>query len=51
MEKQIDTLALVTDTFPAHWRHADDDTECDRPEVCHRMTYVRGGRPNFGEPQ
>ena len=48
MEKQIETLALDTTTFPAHWRHMDDDTDCDTPEVCARTTYVRGGRPDFG---
>lgn len=41
-------MDLDTSTLPAHWLHMDDDTICDRPEVCTRDTYVRGGRPNFG---
>ena len=48
MDKQMETLKPVTDMFPAHWRHLDDDTICDTPEVCTRTTYVRGGRPDFG---
>ena len=42
------TMDVDTSIFPAHWRHMDDDTTCDRPQVCGRDTYVRGGRPNFG---
>lgn len=41
-------MDVDTTQFPAHWLHMDDDTECDRHEVCHRDTYVRGGRHDFG---
>jgi hypothetical protein len=46
----METVMLDLDTtqFVAHWRHMDDETVCDRPEVCGRDTYVRGGRPDFG---
>lgn len=30
------------------WVHVDDDTLCEHHEVCTRLTYVRGGRPDFG---
>jgi hypothetical protein len=49
MDKQMETLNLNTTTFPAHWLHMDDDTLCPNPEVCARTTYVRGGRPEFGQ--
>jgi hypothetical protein len=43
-------IPLPTDDslFPVRWLHMDDDTECDRHQVCTRPTYVRGGRANFG---
>jgi hypothetical protein len=46
----METVMLDLDTtqFVAHWRHMDDESVCDRPEVCGRDTYVRGGRPDFG---
>jgi hypothetical protein len=40
-------MDLDTSIFPARWLHMDDDTDCDRHQVCHRDTYVRGGRPDF----
>ena len=46
MEKQIETLKVVTSTFPAYWRHMDDDSRCTSPEQCSRMgrdSYLRGG--------
>lgn len=38
-------MELDTSILPAHWRHMDDDSLCERHEVCPRDTYVRGGRP------
>jgi len=49
MSTTVETLAVDTSIFPVVWRHLDDDTACEHPEVCRRDTYVRGGRPNFGE--
>lgn len=42
------TMDVDTTMFPAHWQHMDDDTVCERHEVCPRDTYVKGGRPRFG---
>lgn len=50
MEKLL-TLPVDTTVFPAHYRHMDDDTHCTEPLVCHRMTYVRGGRPEHPDNQ
>ncbi|MGW9587508.1 hypothetical protein [Microbacterium sp. NPDC055455] len=44
----VTMLDLDTTQFVAHWVHMDDDTICDRHEVCNRDTYARGGRPDFG---
>jgi hypothetical protein len=41
-------LDLDTAQFIAHWVHMDDDSVCDRHQVCARDTYVRGGRADFG---
>lgn len=44
----VTMMDLDTTQFVAHWVHMDDDTVCDRHEVCPRDTYARGGRPDFG---
>lgn len=38
-------MDVDTTLFAARWIHLDDNTECDRHQVCNRDTYVRGGRP------
>jgi hypothetical protein len=48
MDTQVTMLVVDETMFPVTWVHMDDDTVCDRHEVCPRDTYVRGGRIGFG---
>ena len=48
MEKVVVMMEVDASMFPVTWQHMDDDTVCDRHQVCDRDTYVRGGRIGFG---